>query len=336
MKILILGGTKFLGKHIVIEALNRGHEVTLFNRGKNNPGLFPEVETIIGDRDGNLEGLKGREWDAVIDTSGYIPRLVKDSVELLKNQTKQYTFISTISVFDDFSKPGITETDSVGTLADDSVEEVTGETYGPLKALCEKVVSESLPNQHLNIRPGLIVGPDDPTDRFTYWPIRFYDGGDIVVPDSFDQPVQWIDVRDLAIFTLQLIEQNETGTYNAVGPNEEISFANLYESCKEFAQQDVTLHPLSEAFLLENGVGPWVNMPFWLPTVPEQPDMKGMLRVDNSKAIAHGLTFRPLKDTIKDTIEWNLKEKNGLVTLAGITREKEQELLAKWQELPIK
>ncbi|MFT4414039.1 NAD-dependent epimerase/dehydratase family protein [Fredinandcohnia humi] len=336
MKLLILGGTKFLGKHFVLEALKRGHEITLFNRGKNNPNLFPEVETIIGDRDGNLERLKGRSWDAVIDTSGYVPRIVGDSVKLLKDQVKNYTFISTISVYDDFSHTGITESDTVGKLTDQTIEEVNGETYGPLKALCEEQVRKSLPSQHLIIRPGLIVGPDDPTDRFTYWPMRFYDGGDIVAPNCLDQPVQWIDVRDLAIWTLDCIESNKTGTFNATGPESETTFGDLLETCKAATNKEVKVKLVDEQFLLENSVGPWVEMPFWLPSIPGQKEMKGMLTVDISKAIDNGLQFRPLKETVEATIGWNLREKGGKVTLAGLTKEKEKELLEKWQASTIK
>ncbi|WP_449540324.1 NAD-dependent epimerase/dehydratase family protein [Ferdinandcohnia sp. Marseille-Q9671] len=330
MKLLILGGTKFLGKHLVLEALKRGHEVTLFNRGKSNPTLFPEIETIIGDRDSDLKGLEGRTWDAVIDPSGYVPRIVQKSVEKLKNHVKHYTFISTISVYEDYSHAGISETDPVSTLQDHSVEEVTGETYGPLKALCEEVVKEQMPEQQLTIRPGLIVGPDDPTDRFTYWPMRFYDGGDILVPNCPNQPIQWIDVRDLASWTLHLIENKSTGTYNAVGPSAPYTFGEFLDECKNFSSKETQVHSVEEDFLLKNEVGMWVEIPFWLPSVPGENEMKGMLQINNSKAIENGLTVRPLKETIEATIKWNLNEKGGEVTRAGLSKEREKELLHKW------
>lgn len=331
MRLLILGGTKFLGKHVVIEAKKRGHDVTLFNRGKSNPDLFPDVETIIGDRDGDLSNLQGKTWDAVIDTSGYVPRHVNESVNLLKEGIRNYTFISTISVYKDFSKKSINEEDAVSEIEDTSVEEVNGDTYGPLKALCEEVVRETFPTNYLIIRPGLIVGPDDPTDRFTYWPLRFYRGGEIVVPNSLEQPIQWIDVRDLAKWIIYAIENNVSGTYNATGPDEQVTFAQLFETAKQFAQSELLLTLVDEEFLLENKVGPWVEMPFWLPKVSEHPDMWGMLSVNNDQAIQAGLTFRPLKETIEATINWCLSAKNGQVTNAGMTEEREKEILAAWK-----
>ena len=181
MNILILGGTVFLGRAIVEEALRQGHTLTLFNRGKSNPDLFSEVEKLMGDRDLDLSPLEDRKWDLVIDSCGYVPRVVGQSAKLLANAVDHYTFISTVSVYADFSKPGIDENAPVGTLEDETVEEITGETYGPLKALCEQVVQERIPDRSLVIRPGLIVGPHDPTDRFTYWVLRVSQGGEVMV-----------------------------------------------------------------------------------------------------------------------------------------------------------
>src|SRR5262245_53013995 len=195
MKILIIGGTRFLGRHLVDAALARGHEVTLFNRGKSNPDLFLTIETILGDREHDLNKLTqvGREWDAVIDTSGYVPRIVRLSAQSLERSVKRYVFISSISVYADFKKIGIDENDPVGKIEDESFEEITGESYGPLKALCEKAVQEIYKDRALVIRPGLIVGPNDSTDRFTYWPVRVARGGDVLAPEKPDAPIQVVD-----------------------------------------------------------------------------------------------------------------------------------------------
>ena len=189
MNLLILGGTVFLGRHLVEAALARGHAVTLFNRGQHNPDLFPEVERLRGDRDGDLQALEGRRWDAVVDTCGYVPRVVRASAEMLAPNVDHYTFISSISVYADTSKPGIDEQAPVGTLDDPTTEEVTGESYGPLKALCEQAAEAAMPGRVLNIRPGLIVGPHDPTDRFTYWVRRVAEGGEVLAPGNPHAPV---------------------------------------------------------------------------------------------------------------------------------------------------
>ncbi|MEW6402172.1 MAG: NAD-dependent epimerase/dehydratase family protein, partial [Chloroflexota bacterium] len=206
MKILIIGGTRFLGRHLVNSARARGHEVTLFNRGQTNPDLFRRVEKIWGDREKDLDQLKGRNWDAVIDTCGYVPRVVRMSAEALKESVENYVFISSLSIYPDFRKRGLNETDPVAKLQDESVEEVTGETYGPLKALCERVVQDVFGIDSLVIRPGLIVGPHDPTDRFTYWPVRVARGGDVLAPDGPDAFTQFIDARDLADFIVELLQ----------------------------------------------------------------------------------------------------------------------------------
>ncbi len=209
MKLLVLGGTVFLGRHLVEAATARGHSVTLFNRGQHNPELYPEVEKLRGDRDSDLSALQGRRWDAVIDTCGYLPRAVRASAELLADAVDHYTFISSISVYADFHTPAMDESAPVGTLADETVEEVTGETYGPLKALCEQAAERALPGRVLNIRPGLIVGPHDPTDRFTYWPVRVARGGEVLAPGRPHVPVQVIDGRDLAEWTVRMVEARQ-------------------------------------------------------------------------------------------------------------------------------
>jgi len=218
MKILILGGTLFLGRHIIESAVRNGHEVTMFNRGRRNPELFPDVEKIQGDRDSDLAALKGRKWDAVIDTCGYIPRIVERSAEALAGNAETYLFISTISVYKDFSKPGITENSGLAHLENEADETLTNETYGALKAHCEERVKKYFPDNSLIIRPGLIVGPNDYSDRFTYWPVRIKKGGKIIIPRNTDYPIQFIDVRDLADFAVRMIENKRTGTFNATGP----------------------------------------------------------------------------------------------------------------------
>ncbi|HET9866459.1 MAG TPA: NAD-dependent epimerase/dehydratase family protein, partial [Nitrospira sp.] len=233
MRILIIGGTRFLGRHLVEAALARSHEVTLFNRGKSNPDLFPQLETILGDRETDVEKLKGRIWDAVIDVAGYVPRVVRLSAEVLEPNVSRYVFISSVSVYDNFSKAGIDESDPVGKIEDESVEEITGETYGPLKALCEKAVQELYRERALIVRPGLIVGPHDPTDRFTYWPVRVARGGDVLAPQKPEAPIQVVDVRDLADFIIKLIQENASGIYNATGPDYELTIGELLDVSKQ-------------------------------------------------------------------------------------------------------
>src|SRR4051812_45437488 len=204
MKLLILGGTRFIGLHITALALQRGHTVTFFNRGKTHTDRFPEIERIKGDRNGEIDGLKDRKWDVVIDNSGYVPRHVKLSAELLAPNVRQYLFVSSISVYPDFSVPR-NESSPVGKLADESIEKVDGDTYGPLKALCEQAALQAMPGRTTVLRPGLIVGPDDNTDRFTYWPARAARGGEFIAPGGARDPFQVIDVRDLAAFALNVV-----------------------------------------------------------------------------------------------------------------------------------
>jgi 2'-hydroxyisoflavone reductase len=230
MKLLILGGTVFLGRHLTEAALAAGHDVTLFNRGQHNANLYPDLEKLRGDRDGGLDVLKGRTWDAVVDTCGYIPRLVRDSASLLSDAVDHYTFISTLSVYDDFRVRGLREEAAVGTLDDETVEAVTGGskgTYGPLKALCEQAAEAAMPGRVLCARPGLMVGPYDPTDRFTYWPVRVARGGQVLVPPTPQAPVQFIDARDLATWVMRMAEHNKTGVYNATGPAERLTFEGI-------------------------------------------------------------------------------------------------------------
>jgi len=326
MKILIIGGTRFLGRHVVHSALARGHEVTLFNRGLTNPDLFPQVETILGDREKDLAELLGHEWDAVIDTCGYVPRIVRLSAESLEGSVNRHVFISSISVYASFSKVGIDESDPVGNMEDETVEEITGETYGPLKVLCEKVVQDTFGDEGaLIVRPGLIVGPYDPTDRFTYWPVRVARGGDVLAPEEPDVPIQIIDARDLSDFIIKLIEENASGIFNATGPDYELTMGTMLETCKQVSRSDANFKWASVEFLTEHKVEPWSDMPVWIPNVEQD---AGFSRIDISKAIKAGLTFRPLEETVRDTLEWAETRPSDREWRAGLSAEREAKVLA--------
>ena len=327
MNILILGGTKFLGRHLVDSALARGHNVTLFNRGKTNPGLFPNVETILGDREHDIEKLNGRAWDAVIDVAGYYPRIVRLSATGLERSVGRYVFISSISVYPDsiLNKIGIDENDPVGKIEDETIEEITGESYGPLKALCEKTARDIFGDERaLIIRPGLIVGPNDPTDRFTYWPVRVARGGEVLAPEKPNVPVQVVDVRDLSEFIIKMIEEKASGIYNATGPDYELSLGAMLEACKEVSGSDATFTWAAVDFLKQNNVAEWSDMPVW---IPDNAESAGFSRVDVSKAIKAGLKFRALNDTICDTIDWANTRPADHEWRAGLKPEREQELL---------
>ncbi|MBI3153042.1 MAG: SDR family oxidoreductase [Chloroflexi bacterium] len=342
MKILIIGGTRFLGRHLVSSARARGHQVTLFNRGMTNPELFRNVEKIQGDREKDLDQLSGdglskehrndasaskRQWDAVIDTCGYFPRIVRMSAEALKDKVEQYVFISSISAYADFKKIGINESDPLGKIEDETMEEITGESYGPLKALCEKTVQDVFGINSLIIRPGLIVGPHDPTDRFTYWPVRIARGGDVLAPDSPNALTQIIDVRDLSDFMIKLIEQNVSGVFNVTG--EPLLLGTLFETCKQISGSDANFKWASVEFLNENNVAPWSDMPAWLPDTDEE---KGFARVDVSKAMHAGLVISPLAETVKDTLTWASELPSEHEWKAGLTSEREAELLRLMRE----
>jgi 2'-hydroxyisoflavone reductase len=329
MRLLILGGTVFLGRHLVESALARGHQVTLFNRGQHNPELFPTVEKLRGDRNGDLSALDGRRWDAAIDTCGYLPRVVRASARQLANSVGHYTFISSISVYASLPRPGMDEETAVGTLADESVEEITGETYGPLKALCEQEAEAAMPGRVLNVRPGLIVGPHDPTDRFTYWPRRVARGGEVLAPGRPDAPVQIIDARDLAEWSLRMVEAGGAGVYNATGPGSVLTMETLLSESRAVSGSDAALVWVKEEFLLEAGVAPWSEMPLWVPDREE--GAAGFATVSSARAIAAGLTFRPLAATIGDTLAWDAALPADREPRAGLKPDRERELLAAWK-----
>jgi 2'-hydroxyisoflavone reductase len=330
MKILILGGTVFVGRATVEVALERGHEVTLFNRGRSNPGLFPQVEQLQGDRDGGLAALANRHWDAVIDTCGYVPRVVRQSAEFLAEAVGQYLFISSLSVYAEPGQPGIDEQGAVGKLQDETVEEITGETYGPLKVLCEQAVEQTLPGRALIVRPGLIVGPYDRTDRFTYWPWRVAQGSEVLAPGQPGRPIQFIDVRDLADWLVHLVENRQTGVYNAIGPEPQPTMGELLETCRSASGSDAQLVWVSEAFLAEQGVQPWADLPAWLPQ--SEPSTAGFFAFSNRRAVAAGLKFRPLADTIHATLAWAATRPPDYQLRAGLSREREAALLAAWKQ----
>jgi len=324
MNILIIGGTRFLGRHLVDSAITRGHQVTLFNRGKSNPDLFPDIETIIGDREHNIDKLSGRTWDAVIDTCGYVPRFVRESAVGLEGSVKRYVFISSISAYDDFSKAGLTEKDPPGPLSDES-DDNTPETYGPRKTRCEKYVEEVYDDRALIVRPGLIVGPNDLTDRFTYWPVRVAKGRDVLAPDRPDAPTQIIDVRDLSDFMVKLIEDNASGIYNATGPDYVLTMGTLLDTCKQVSGSDAEFKWASPEFLNENNVAPWSDLPAW---IPDDEENQGFAQMDMSKAVNAGLKFRPLEETVRDTLAWASSRPADYQLRAGLQSEREQELLS--------
>jgi 2'-hydroxyisoflavone reductase len=320
MRILVLGGTLFLGRHVVDSALERGHEVTLFNRGRTGPELFPHVERLRGDRDGDLGALEGRDFDAVVDTSGRVPRLVAETIDAL-GAIGHYTFVSTISVYADLSTPP-TETSPLAELQEPT--EVWEEAYGELKVLCENVVRDRFPDAFIP-RPGLIVGPWDPTGRFTYWPTRLAAGGRVLAPLPRDADTQTIDARDLAAWIVRAAEENLGGTYNAVGPV--LTREHVLGTCSSVAGTDAELVWVDPDFLHAQGVVEWMELPLWL--YDEQ--YRGMLSVDAASAFAAGLRTRPLEETVRDTLAWTQSGDAPTEFPAGLDREKEQAVLHAWQ-----
>ncbi len=336
LKILVLGGTAFLGPSVIHEARARGHEITLFNRGRTNADLFPDLERLVGDRDGQLDALRGRRWDVCLDNSGYIPHMVRDSAELLAPNIGQYVFISSISVYADFSKRGLNEKSPVAVISDEQVaaaktqRDVTGENYGALKALCEKAAQKACPGRACIIRPGLIVGPMDRTDRFTYWPVRVSRGGEVLAPGAPDTPTQVIDVRDLADFVVRCLEERTNGVFNATSPAGELTMGELLETCRRVSGSDATFTWADAAWLEKNGVAAWSDMPVW---VPLEGSEAGHPFIDVSRAVKAGLRFRPISETVRGTLDWWAtvpQERRDAPLKAGITAEREKELLAAW------
>ena len=344
MKLLILGGTKFLGRYVVEAALARGHEVTLFNRGQLNAEIFPDVEKLRGDRDGGLDALRGRRWDAVVDPSGYSPRVVRDSARLLSAGAEHYAFISSQSVYKDTRVPGVDEDYPVATITDEQLREAEalkqseltaapffGERYGALKALCERAAEEELPGRVLHVRAGLIVGPHDYSDRFTYWPRRVAEGGEVLAPGDPGRQVQFIDVRDLAGWVLDTSEARKAGTFNATGPDYRLTMGHVLDACRGTTGSDARFVWVEEQFLLDAGVGPWMEVPLWVPESGPDDVNRHFMGISVEKAVAAGLKFRPLSETVRDTLEWDLARPADTPRRAGLAREREREVLGAWR-----
>jgi 2'-hydroxyisoflavone reductase len=328
-RILILGGTGFLGPALVEAARPRGHTLTLFNRGKTNPGMFPDIEQLHGDRDGQLDALRGRSWDAVIDDSGYVPRVVRQSAELLAPSVGQYVFISTISVYSDGKIIGMDERGPREKLPpEDASSEEVKKYYGALKALCEDAVGAVYGARATTVRPGLIVGPRDATDRFTYWPVRFARGGEVLAPGDGTDPIEYIDVRDLAEWIIEhVVEEKVVGVFNAVGPAQKLTMRGLVEGCQHATATPSTVTWVPTAFLEKHEARPWSDLPVWVPASGDEP---GFSQISAAAAIARGLRFRSVADTARDTIAWWQTvpaERREKPMKAGLTPERERELL---------
>jgi len=336
LRILILGGTGFTGPYQVRYALGRGHKVTTFNRGKTHPGELPaEVEQLVGDRNGKLDALKNRQWDVVIDNPTTLPAWVRDAAQILKGNVDRYVFISTISVYGEV-KQGVDESAPLEKYEGPDPYKETLEamkasgykTYGPLKALSEKEAEKWFPRKALIIRPGLIVGPRDETDRFTYWPVRIDRGGEVLAPGNPNDPVQFIDGRDLAEWTVRMAENRETGIYNATGPAKPLGIGGMLDGIKEAEKSNAKFTWVSEEFLTQQKVEPWSGMPVW--TGKDS----GLARASISRALGKGLTFRPLAETARDTLAWfkSLPQDRQSKLRAGVTAEREAEVLAQWRK----
>lgn len=328
MRVLFIGGTQFVGRHMVAAVLGKGHEVTLFNRGKTNADLFPEAEKLRGDRDGRLDPLKSRNWDVVVDVNGYVPRLVRDSAALLQGSVGQYIFVSTGSVYD-MPKMGVyaDESASLEVLEDETTEEWMSPAYGGLKVLCENVVMELYPEDHLILRLGVVAGPHDPTDRITYWITRVAKGGEMIVPGAPDLPIQFIDARDLADFTLIGIEKKLTGIYNTSGNS--VTWDHFLNACKDASRSEVSYTWIDDGqFFMDNldmeakkfGVVPMA--------VPSE--LAHIRTMKSDKALTDGMVFRSVLNTARDVMAWDKTRPADEQRVAGLTLEQEKELLEKW------
>jgi 2'-hydroxyisoflavone reductase len=340
LNLLILGGTGFTGPFQVRYALDRGHKVTVFNRGKTHPGELPnEVEQLIGDRNGQLDALKNRKWDVVIDNPTSVPVWVRDAAQVLKGNVDRYVFISTISVYADTSKPDTEESAPLAKYTGTDAMKESRETiiaskyllYGPLKALAEQESEKWFPKKTLIIRPGLIVGPRDETDRFTYWPVRIDRGGEVLAPGDPKDPVQFIDARDLAEWTIRMVENGETGIYNASGPAKMLGVGEMLEGIKAVNNSKANFTWVNADFLEAQKVAPWSDMPVWIPPRGEE---AGGNRISIKRALGKGLTFRPPEMTARDTLAWfkTLPAERQAKLKAGLSPERETEVLAAWHK----
>ena len=335
LSILILGGTGFIGPHQVRYALERGHKLTLFNRGRRPKEWPAHVEEVTGDRDTNdYEVLKGRKWDVCIDNPTSIPAWVRGAAAVLKGNVGQYIFVSTLSVYSDDAKPGqdVDGPRAVYTGADAMAETTANlrknmALYGPLKALSEDEVNKQFAGMATIVRPGLIVGPGDETDRYTYWPVRLARGGKVLAPPLAD-PVKYIDARDLGQWIIHLVEKRTFGSFNAIGPKDELTTGALLEGINRAVGGKAQLVPASQKFLDDNKVEAWSDLPLW---VPGEGETGGFHRRAVARSFAAGLRFRPVEETARDTLAWwnTLDEKRRSKLRAGLSPEREAELLAK-------
>ncbi|MFJ7725278.1 SDR family oxidoreductase [Neobacillus sp. NPDC097160] len=339
MKVLILGGTRFLGRALVEEALGRGHEITLFNRGTNNEA-FPDVEQLIGNRDSDVSLLKNRKWDVLIDTCGFAPHQIKKIAEVLRDNIEHYTFISSISVYKDWIPLNITEDYHLQPMpSEDKLKDVEAgkispyEYYGALKVLCEIEAEKHWPGRILQIRAGQLVGPFDYTDRLPYWVQRVAQGGKVLVPGRSNRRVQLIDIRDIATWVFNMAENRKAGTFNVTGPNNQLTIGELLNTCKAVINSDAEFVWVEERFLLKHKVQPWTEMPLWIPETflleEETEPWKGAFSFNIEKAVNSGLSFRPLEDTVYDVYQWE-KARKDKEPKAGISQVREQELLEMW------
>jgi 2'-hydroxyisoflavone reductase len=336
VKILIVGGTIFVGRRLVEAALARGHEIATFSRGRHGHSIHPDVEAVMGDRNGDLSALRGRHWDAVIDTCGYIPGSVSRILDALdREHVAHYTFVSSVSVYAEFRASGSDESEPVATITPEQLSEAEkmptgaratartyGEMYGALKALCERAAEQSMPGRVLNVRPGLIAGPDDYTDRFTYWVRRVGQGGEVLAPGRSARRVRVIDASDLAEWLIRMAESRTAGVFNATGAEDGLTCGGMLEACRTVSGSDARFTWVDETYLLDSGVQPWSELPLWIPEANN-----GIFEIRNDKAIAAGLAFRPLAETIRETMRWDGKRSHDEPMKAGLSREREQQLL---------
>ncbi len=343
LKILVLGGTGLIGPPMVGYAMARGHEVTLFNRGKTNSHLFPELEKLKGDRTDDLSSIEaevkaGRRWDAVVDNTASLPRWVTASAGLLAESADYYLYTSSISAYADHSTPGADETEPVGQIsAEDEAKvltnkDITADNYGPLKARCEAEARKAFTDERTCVvRPGLIVGPGDYSDRFTYWPVRIFEGGEVMAPGNPTDPVQFIDCRDLGEWYIRLVENGTLGIFNGVGPRSQMSIAGMLYGIRATVDNEISFTWVDVDFLEEHEVQPWMHMTVWVPPVGEY---AGFSTSNIDRAIEAGLTFRPLADTTVATVDyWNsLSEERRAKPKAGCPPELEQKVLAAWHK----
>jgi 2'-hydroxyisoflavone reductase len=338
VRLLVLGGTVFVGRTVVETALAEGHEVSIFTRGRRGPELFPEVERLEGDRDGDLSALARGRWDAVVDTSGYFPRQVRATAQLLADRVEHYTFVSSVSVYADASALDTDEDAPVHELAPGAPETTaSAESYGGFKALSERAAEAAMPGRVANVRPTVIAGPYDPTNRFTYWVTRLAAGGEALVPEPRGQRVQVIDARDLADWIVRLAEGRVVGVFNATGPAAPLTMEGLVTGIRDAVGPDATFVWVDEEFLLSASVDPFADLPFWLAPAAN-PEWAGFNSHDSTRALAAGLRLRPLAETARDTLAWAEREPHpppremGVDRApAGLSRARERELLEAWK-----